>query len=63
MAYKPNVGGLDLVYFDTEILSDPWTRGIFGFLGTVFLLTAVFRYCPFYLVIGFNSARTEPGTD
>jgi len=72
MFYKPNVGGVDLiiragfgltttylVFFNTDIISDPLTRWIFGFLGTVFLLTAIFRFCPFYQVVGFNSARTE----
>jgi len=73
MAYKPNVGGVDLliragfgltttylVFFSSDIISDPLTRWIFGFLGTVFLLTAVFRFCPFYRVVGFNTARPEP---
>lgn len=72
MSYKPNVGGIDLiiragfglttiylVFINHDVISDPLTRWIFGFLGGVFLLTAIFRFCPFYMLVGFNSAKSE----
>lgn len=72
MAYRPNVGGIDLIlragfglttiylaFINQSIIPDPLTRWVLGFLGVVFILTVIFRFCPFYRFISFNSTKHE----
>lgn len=71
MDFKPNVGGLDLVirlmvgltagylvFINKTIVRDPVTLWILGFLSVVFILTAIFRYCPLYLLIDVNTHKS-----
>jgi len=69
--FKPNVGGIDwilragfgvtaiyIAFIDNEILTDPFSRWALGIFGLIFFVTSIFRFCPLYRLIGFNTSKT-----
>jgi hypothetical protein len=72
MKIKLNVGGLDAIlrlgigsgfiyigFINLEILNDQIASIILGIFGVIIFLSGAFRYCPLYIVIGFNSRNTD----
>ena len=45
-----------LVYM--EVVTGP-LKVVFGLVGMVFILTALFGYCPLYRLVGLNTCRTK----
>lgn len=63
---KFNVGGVDralriIVGLALVALAATGTVGWWGWLGIVPLLTGVVRFCPLYLVTGFNTCPLPTG--
>lgn len=69
MGIKQNIGMLDMlvrlvvsllmIYFgfiDESVIDDQVARLILGIFGSLSLLVAIVRNCPFYSLIGFNSS-------
>jgi len=57
---KTNVGGIDrvlriLVGLALIGLTLSGTIGVWGWVGIVPLLTGLFRFCPLYTALGFNT--------
>ena len=61
LAIRPNVGGIDRLlrfligallfyvgFLDDRYLFDAFSARLLGVMGTILLLTAIFRYCPAY---------------
>ncbi len=61
---KANVGGLDrilriVVGIVLIALAVTGTVGPWGWIGVVPLLTGLFRFCPFYPLLGMNSCPLQ----
>ena len=67
---RPNVGGIDrllrfligmlLIYagfLDDRYLIDAFSARLLGVMGTILLLTAIFRYCPAYSLAQIDTTR------
>jgi len=70
--FKPNVGGIDrilragfglttvyIAFIDNDILTDLFARWALGIFGLIFFITSIFRFCPLYNLIGFNTSKTD----
>jgi len=63
-AFKQNVGALDqwlrfAVGFVLLFLTGAGIIGPWGYIGLVPLLTAMFRFCPLYHVLGLDSGKSS----
>jgi len=61
---KANVGGIDrilriVVGLALIALAATGTVGAWGWIGVVPVLTGVFRFCPFYTLLGMNTCPLE----
>ncbi|HOA92695.1 MAG TPA: DUF2892 domain-containing protein [Quisquiliibacterium sp.] len=61
---KANVGGIDrilriVVGLALIALAATGTVGAWGWIGVVPVLTGVFRFCPFYPLLGMNTCPLE----
>ena len=65
---KPNVGTIDrvlrvVVGLALITLAATGTIGVWGWIGVLPLLTAVFSFCPAYFMIGTNTCGTPTKSD
>ena len=61
---KANVGGIDRILrivagLALIALAATGTVGAWGWIGVVPVLTGVFRFCPFYTLLGMNTCPLE----
>ncbi|HHH46801.1 MAG TPA: DUF2892 domain-containing protein [Thiotrichales bacterium] len=67
---RPNVGGIDRMlrfligillfyagFLDDRYLFDAFSARLLGVMGTILLLTAIFRYCPAYSLARIDTTQ------
>lgn len=72
MKLKRNVGKLDAIlrvgvgagliylgFLKPDIINDQVASYLLGIFGSILFLSGVFRFCPFYNLIGFSSCSTD----
>ncbi len=48
-------------FIDKELIYDPLSSNIIGIFGVVFLIVAVSRFCPLYVITGVDTRhKTKP---
>jgi len=73
---RPNVGGIDRLlrfligillfyagFLDDRYLIDPFSARLLGVMGTILLLTAIFRYCPAYSLAHIDTTKRRQSED
>ena len=65
-AMKANVGGIDrvlriVVGLVLVALAATGTVGVWGWIGVIPLVTGLFRFCPFYPLLGMSTCPLEKG--
>ncbi|VAW76038.1 hypothetical protein MNBD_GAMMA15-2102 [hydrothermal vent metagenome] len=72
MKFEKNIGILDMVlrigisagiiyvgFIDLTIIPDEFSSMVIGTIGVLNLISALFRYCPFYALTGINTCKLE----